>query len=156
MSSKFLTFMTRGTNLMSPVEKTKKKDNLILMHRIFRNMLNVFKGHNFEFSLTVFNGFNKKNKCKYRKQTDIRQFALLLNIFLHQSRKLGPPEVRKALKALGFKVKRDQVRQLVSDASIKGNGYVYLVKLPECLYFWNYNWTKTPSSPFLLPIDTHT
>ena len=55
--------------------------------------------------------------------------------FLRQSRKLGPAEVRKALKALGFKVKRDQVRELVNDASIKGNGYVYLVKISRISLF---------------------
>ena len=43
--------------------------------------------------------------------------------------------MRKALKALGFKVKRDQVRELVNDASIKGNGYVYLVKITLILLF---------------------
>ena len=61
------------------------------------------------------------------------KYVGMLNISLHQFRKLGPPEVRKALKALGFKVKRDQVRQLVNDASIKGNGYVCLVKTHRML-----------------------
>ena len=35
---------------------------------------------------------------------------------------IGAVEVRKAMRALGFKMTRDQARQMVHDASVKGKG----------------------------------
>ena len=41
-------------------------------------------------------------------------------------RYLVAPELRRALKALGFRVSRDEARQLTVDGSLKGKGLVYM------------------------------
>lgn len=37
-------------------------------------------------------------------------------------RYLSPPELRRAMKSLGFKVSREEAKQLANDGSLKGLG----------------------------------
>ncbi len=61
-------------------------------------------------------------------------FSLTSEINLHNglvvlhcdvfSRFIGPVEVRRAMKALGFRVNREQAKQMVHDSSCSKPGYV--------------------------------
>jgi hypothetical protein len=43
-------------------------------------------------------------------------------ILLLLARFLAPPELRRAMKSLGFKVSREEAKQLATDGSLKGVG----------------------------------
>lgn len=56
---------------------------------------------------------------------EIRDLRVVFEAFdIHGRGFIGPIEVRKAMKALGFKATRDQARQMVQDASVRGKGLV--------------------------------
>ena len=42
--------------------------------------------------------------------------------YVNYFRFLGPVDVRKAMRCLGFKLTREEARQVVADASVKGRG----------------------------------
>lgn len=57
--------------------------------------------------------------------SEIRDLRLVFDIFDALGKGfIGPNELKKAMKALGFKVTRDQARQVIQDASLRGGGVV--------------------------------
>lgn len=56
---------------------------------------------------------------------EIRDLRIVFEAFdIHERGFIGPIEVRKAMKALGFKMNREQARQMVQDASVRGKGMI--------------------------------
>merc|ERR1711976_710511 len=56
---------------------------------------------------------------------EIRDLRVVFEAFdIHGRGFIGPVEVRKAMKALGFKITREQARQMVHDASVRGKGMI--------------------------------
>ncbi|KAL3861943.1 hypothetical protein ACJMK2_007952 [Sinanodonta woodiana] len=54
---------------------------------------------------------------------EIRDLRVVFDLFdTNADGYVGPPELRRAMKALGFKVSRDEARQIVQDGSLKGRG----------------------------------
>ncbi|KAH3827376.1 uncharacterized protein LOC127880972 [Dreissena polymorpha] len=54
---------------------------------------------------------------------EIRDLRVVFELFdTNNDGFLSPPELRRAMKALGFKVKREEAKQLANDGSLKGLG----------------------------------
>ncbi|XP_045162842.1 uncharacterized protein LOC123527449 [Mercenaria mercenaria] len=54
---------------------------------------------------------------------EIRDLRVVFELFdLNNDGYLAPPELRRAMKALGFKVSREEAKQLATDGSLKGLG----------------------------------